>query len=65
MFVKLMNGSLKLKKWNVGMNFELGDLLFVCCLVIFYEFKVEIIVYLLRKLLIFCYICKIISFILS
>lgn len=47
------------------MNFELGDLLFVCCLVIFYEFKVEIIVYLLRKLLIFCYICKIISFILS
>lgn len=60
-----MNGSLKLKKWNVGMNFELGDLLFVCCLVIFYEFKVEIIVYLLRKLLIFCYICKIISFILS
>lgn len=60
-----MNESLKLKKWNVGMNFELGDLLFVCCLVIFYEFKVEIIVYLLRKLLIFCYICKIISFILS
>lgn len=60
-----MNESLKLKKWNVGMNFELGDLLFVCCLDIFYEFKVEIIVYLLRKLLIFCYICKIISFILS